>query len=295
MAGPEWIRGQPHHGDAPVASRESAADRPPWSQTGSRFTGEFPPTPSPAESDAAVRSRACSSMPDPDPIKYRRFPQCRPRAGSDRRVMPPASFSSVRQLLMRGRSRMNHQALGIADIGQVRKQLQRFDEFLPGFAIPPWIPKVSMPPAPSGRYFSASASILARFQARIIAPTPRARALPEIPRRACAFAEWHSMRSFSVSSPCRNRNELNGLSAGPKSRSPSTRAFIMYGKVAERFVETDAVVALARLQKLRETALVPGKRAAIDNHAADGRAVAADKLGRRMDHDIRAMLDGPAR
>ena len=28
---------------------------------------------------------------------------------------------------------MNHQALGVADVGQVREQLQRFDEAAPGF------------------------------------------------------------------------------------------------------------------------------------------------------------------
>ena len=34
---------------------------------------------------------------------------------------------------MRGGRRMDHQALGIADIGQVREQLQSFDEAAAGF------------------------------------------------------------------------------------------------------------------------------------------------------------------
>ena len=38
----------------------------------------------------------------------------------------------------------------------------------------------------------------------------------------------------------------------------------------------------------------PRELAAIDDDAADGRAVAAQKLGGRMDHDVRAVLDRPA-
>ena len=37
------------------------------------------------------------------------------------------------QLLMRGCSRMNRQRLGIADICQVRNQLQRIDKLFPRF------------------------------------------------------------------------------------------------------------------------------------------------------------------
>ena len=48
---------------------------------------------------------------------------------------------------------------------------------------------------------------------------------------ARAFAQWRSMRSDSVSSPCRNRNALNGDSTGPRSRIVSTRAFMMNAKL----------------------------------------------------------------
>ena len=54
------------------------------------------------------------------------------------------------------------------------------------------------------------------------------------------------------------------------------------------------MVALAGLEQLRERAVVPGEFAAVDDDAADGRAVPADELGGRMHHDIRAVLDGPA-
>ncbi len=102
------------------------------------------------------------------------------------------------------------------------------------------------------------------------------------------------MRSFRVSRPCRNRNELNGLSAGPKSRSAFHARFHDVGEIAEGLVEADAVVAFARFQELREAAAIPRKAAAIDNEAADRRPMTADKLGGRMHHDIGAMFDGTA-
>ena len=41
------------------------------------------------------------------------------------------------ELLMRRRSRMEHQGLGIADVGQVAGQLDRIDKSLAGFAAAP--------------------------------------------------------------------------------------------------------------------------------------------------------------
>src|SRR5205809_614479 len=65
------------------------------------------------------------------------------------------------------------------------------------------------------------------------------------------------------------------------------------GEVAESFVETYSVIALARLQKLRKSPAIPREAPAVHDHAADRRAVPADELGRRMHHNVRAVLDGP--
>ena len=102
------------------------------------------------------------------------------------------------------------------------------------------------------------------------------------------------MRSFSVSSPCRNRNELNGLRAGPEVAQPFDARLHDVGEVAEGLKETDAVIALARFEKLRKAAPVPGKSAAVHDDSADGGAMAADEFGGGMDHDVGAVLDGPA-
>src|SRR5579883_2937820 len=64
--------------------------------------------------------------------------------------------------------------------------------------------------------------------------------------------------------------------------------------VAEGFIEAYAVVTLAWLQKLREAALIPGKTAAVDDHAANRGAMAANEFRGGVDHDIGAVLDRTA-
>ena len=62
---------------------------------------------------------------------------------------------------------------------------------------------------------------------------------------------------------------------------------------AEDLRELHAVVARTGFGELREF-LAPRKLSAIDDDAADGRAVTAQKLGGGVDHDIRAVLHGAA-
>jgi len=55
------------------------------------------------------------------------------------------------------------------------------------------------------------------------------------------------------------------------------------------------VVAFRGLDKLREslTVLSPVEPAAVDDNTADGSAVASDPLSRRVDDDIRTVVEGP--
>ena len=67
------------------------------------------------------------------------------------------------------------------------------------------------------------------------------------------------------------------------------------GEIAEGLVQDDAVIFRPRLAQHRIAAAArPVEGAAIDDHAADGIAVAAQELGQRMDHDVGAVLDRPA-
>ena len=64
------------------------------------------------------------------------------------------------------------------------------------------------------------------------------------------------------------------------------------GKVAERLVQHDAMIFRPRLAQHRIAPLArPVERAAVDDHAADRIAVAAEKFGQRVHDDIGAMFE----
>ena len=63
-------------------------------------------------------------------------------------------------------------------------------------------------------------------------------------------------------------------------------------EIAEGLVQHDAVVFRARVGEHRIAALTrPVERAAVDDHAADRIAVAAEEFGERVDDDVRAVLE----
>ena len=130
------------------------------------------------------------------------------------------------ELLVRGGGGMNHQAAGVADVGEMREELQPIDELLASL--------IAALDAEREHGSGAFRRVLLRQahdrgcrggDAYFTHSTPMVFA-GAARRRAC-FARWRSMRMPSVSMPCRNRNELKGLMQGPISRRPSTRALMM--------------------------------------------------------------------
>src|SRR5271165_6514807 len=102
---------------------------------------------------------------------------------------------------------------------------------------------------------------------------------------AMAFSLCCLRRSGSVSRPWRSWNALNGESAAPMSRRSLTRAQ-QIGDRPEGLCGLDpdrAVIGVVGLREQREAVrmLIPREVAAVDDQAADRRAVAADVLGRR--------------
>ena len=70
--------------------------------------------------------------------------------------MPRRQQFLVGQLAMGRAGGMNHQALGVADVGQMAPELQRLDE-APARLAPALDVEAKTAPAPRGRYFWASA------------------------------------------------------------------------------------------------------------------------------------------
>src|SRR5271163_1623946 len=92
-------------------------------------------------------------------------------------------------------------------------------------ARPPAQSNENTAPAPRGRYFATSDSY-ALLGSPGYVTFETASWDSRNAATARAFSTWRSMRSDSVSRPCRNRNALNGDSAAPRSRSVSARSFI---------------------------------------------------------------------
>jgi len=87
------------------------------------------------------------------------------------------------------------------------------------------------------------------------------------------------MRSGRVSMPVRIRNALNGDSAGPRSRSPSTRQAMAKAKLPKSLLQLDAVIFGARLAQHRVFVVFrPVEGAGVDDDAAERIAVAAEKI-----------------
>ena len=116
---------------------------------------------------------------------------------------------------------------------------------------------------------------------------------------AIALAQWRSMRSGRVSSPCKVRNELNGEAAEPRSRNKGGARLDDVGHRADRldgFSPHRAMIGrVGRVERrLAFGKLLPVKIAAVDQRAADGRTMAADEFGRGIDDDRGAVVEGTA-
>ena len=94
--------------------------------------------------------------------------------------------------------------------------------------------------------------------------------------------------------PLRIRKALKGESAGSEIAQAEHAAGDGEAEIPESLAQHHAAIFRAGLRE-HGIAVVAGEveRAAIDDHAADGIAVAAEELGGGMDDDVGAVLEGP--
>ena len=93
--------------------------------------------------------------------------------------------------------------------------------------------------------------------------------------------------------PWASRNALNGEIAEPRSRSSCTRALMMYAGGAESREHHAVVARVGRGEAGELRRCVQSNVAAVDDDAADRRAVAAEVLRRRVHDDVGAVLERP--
>jgi len=127
------------------------------------------------------------------------------------------------QLRVGRRCRVDGEAPGVADVGEVAEEFQALDEVPPGVAAAS-IPKDTMAPAPLGRYRSWRSCQGLDASPAYLTQWTSLRASSQF-ATAVALATWRSIRRLRVSSPWRKRNEFKGAIAGPRSRRYCKRAF----------------------------------------------------------------------
>ena len=165
--------------------------------------------------------------------------------------------------------------------------------FLPA-ARPPLMPKLTIEPAPRGSSRLGQLVIGMAFQRRMQHPVDRLVGGQEFEHRErVAHVPFHA-----------NAERLDALQQLEGVRRRQARAEIAQafgagahdeGGLAELLVEDDAVIAGIGFGQHRKFAgSVPVEPAAIDDHAADRDAMAAEPFGCRVHHDVGAEFDRPA-
>ena len=127
-----------------------------------------------------------------------------------------------RQLLMRGRGRMNGERARVADVGDMIEKLERVDELAPRLDAALEL-EADQAAVAAFEIGVGAAAGLARLQAGEDDVGDVAAPLRKFATSIAFSLCWRS-RSGSVSSPCRSWKALNGEIAAPMSRNSLTRA-----------------------------------------------------------------------
>ena len=193
---------------------------------------------------------------------------------------------------MRRGPRVDGQRLGVADVGQVGDQLEAVDNLAAS--------RAAALDAEAQNAAEAALEVLLGRRVRRVALKARVRHPRDVRALLQVLGQRHRVLGVPLGAE-RQRLEAEqqllrteGVHAGaqvPEELDPDPDG---ERDGAERLPELEAVVALGRLDHLREplAVLAPVELAAVDDDAADGRAVAADPLGRRVHHNVGAVLDG---
>src|SRR6202166_4956667 len=166
-----------------------------------------------------------------------------------------SAFFVVAQLLVRRRRRMYPQTLGIADVSQMRKKLQAFDETLAG-----------LEPAANAEAHDGARSLRKIFlRQRIITAGGQAGIIhPCYPRVAGKKArDFQRVAGMTVHAQLerfktlQKQKRVEWAEGGAKVAQAFHASLHDVGEVAEGFVKADTVITLTGLQHLRKRAAIP--------------------------------------
>ena len=206
----------------------------------------------------------------------------------------------LRELLVGGGRRVDHQSLGVADVGELRRQAEGVDELGAGA-------EATLDAEGEHRAVAVLAEVFVRLavegvvaETRVVDPghhgvrlevpgerhrvpavalhaeAERLQAEEEVERSERVLA--HADIAESLDAAAHDERDVDAQNAGGSEGVP----------------EPEAVVPGRRLGEDGVLAVVPVHGSAVDDHAADGGSVAADPLGGGLDDDVGAVPEGLA-
>src|SRR2546421_7810089 len=196
------------------------------------------------------------------------------------------------ELAMRGRRRMNDQRLGIADIGQMRQELDRLDESHAGRGAS--FDAKSKDASRTSREVALRQRLVAiSLQQRVADPvdTGMRSEMPSDGQCRLTVA-WHAQ--VQRLDPLQQQERAKRSERRPKRSDGFHASFHGEAEIAEGLVEEHSVIATRWCGHLRELAVSPVKLSGLDDDSAHGRAVTAQVLGRGMNYDVGAVLQRSA-
>ncbi len=196
----------------------------------------------------------------------------------------------VGELAVRGRCRVDDQRAGVADIGEVGEQLDVRHHRDAGLV------------AAGETEGEDAAGALRRIALGevVVAVAGKARIAHPVHLRMRRQILGNRQRIVAMALDAQrqrldageNQEGVEGRERRPEIAQAEHAGGDGEGEIAEGLAQHDALIFGARLRQERIAALAhPVEGAAIDDHAADGIAMAAKILGRRMDDDVGAVLD----
>ena len=187
---------------------------------------------------------------------------------------------------------MNHQALGVSHIGEVREQLQGVDELPAGFEAA-LDPEREDRPLALGQVLLCHRVVRARREIGVIHPSDQRVSFEMLrDREGVGAMQVHAQRQGFQA--LQEQKRVLRRQARPEVAQSFDPALEDKGERTEGFGEDHAVIAGAWFREHGELAVGPVELARVDDDTADRGAVAADELGRGVDDYIRAELDGAA-
>ena len=194
------------------------------------------------------------------------------------------------ELLMGRRCGVYYKGFGIADICEMRQELDVINELFACIESP-FDSKADNCPCPLRQILLRIPVIGMIWQSCVIYPSYKRMIIEPLgDLLGIAYVSLHpDMESFE---PLQNLEGIEGRDTSTDVAQQRQSHLENIREIAESFPVPDSMVGRIRLGKFGKPAIVPGEGASVHHGTADARAVAADEFGEGVYHDVCSVLEG---